>query len=375
MLDRSPLINEPMLAPAKTTLAEADADQHEQVVLDSAGKWNLSARAELSNLLGVKTGAAVEDIIHDALLEPINDLTSNCGKRIRARLVALGYCLVSDENQDSSPAVKQCRTGAEIVELIHAGSLVVDDIEDGSQTRRGKPALHVRYGLPIALNAGNWLYFWPFELIKDLKLSSPTTLLVYEYYHRTLLRAHFGQALDLGSRVDKLLQARVPEVCLATMELKTGALMGFAMALGAAIVGVKQAIISVLDRFGCDLGVALQMYDDLGNVLGIREPSKQYEDLVLYRPSWAWACAAKSTLPNEYDRFVAAVNNLPTADEVDSWIDRHNLIQKMREGARCRLDTAFQRLELGLQAQHVRSSVRGLEELRALAAEVSAAYG
>src|SRR5882724_12857381 len=123
---------------------------------------------------------------------------------------------------------------AEVVELIHAGSLVVDDIEDGSTIRRGKPALHIRYGLSTALNAGNWLYFWPFQLIRALELPNRTALSVYECYHRTLLRAHFGQAMDLGSRVDRLLQTRVPEVCLATMELKTGALMGFAMMLGAA---------------------------------------------------------------------------------------------------------------------------------------------
>jgi hypothetical protein len=53
-----------------------------------------------------------------------------------------------------------------VVEFIHAGSLVVEDIEDGSRIRRGRVALHVRYGMPVALNAGNWLYFWPFELLK-----------------------------------------------------------------------------------------------------------------------------------------------------------------------------------------------------------------
>jgi geranylgeranyl pyrophosphate synthase len=142
---------------------------------------------------------------------------------------------VNDGNPFSVIGARQCRIGAEVVELIHAGSLVVDDIEDGSRIRRGKPALHMRYGLPIALNAGNWLYFWPLELVKALELPSETTLSVYEYYHETLLRAHFGQAIDLGSRVDKLPQNCVAEVCRASMALKSGALMGFAMVLGGAI--------------------------------------------------------------------------------------------------------------------------------------------
>ena len=183
--------------------------------------------------------------------------------------------------------------------MIHAGSLVVDDIEDGSITRRGKPALHIRYGLPIALNAGNWLYFWPCQLIKALNLPRRTALSVYECYHRTLLRAHFGQAMDLGSRVDRLLQTRVPDVCIATMELKTGALMGFAMMLGAAIAGPAEAVTSLMDEFGRDLGVALQMFDDLGNVLGIREPAKRYEDLVLYRPFMGLGVCRKNLYAKE----------------------------------------------------------------------------
>ena len=69
-----------------------------------------------------------------------------------------------------------------------------------AMARRGKLALHIRYGLPMALNAGNWLYFWPFELIRTLELPSETTLSVYEYYHRTRLRAYFGQATLLGPK-------------------------------------------------------------------------------------------------------------------------------------------------------------------------------
>jgi geranylgeranyl pyrophosphate synthase len=362
-----------MLSHPKTISAEAR--RYDQLGLDSASSRKLMGRAEVNGLLGLEAGAAVRDVIQGALLEPIDALTSNSGKRIRARLVTLSYRLVARVNYASVTAANQCRTGAEVVELIHAGSLVVDDIEDGSQTRRGKPALHIRYGLPIALNAGNWLYFWPFQLIKDLQLPRSTILLLYEYCHRTLLRAHLGQALDLGSRVDKMLPDRVPEVCFKSMELKTGALMGFAVGLGALIARAKQRVVWIVDQFGCDLGVALQMYDDLGNLLGTREPSKKFEDLLLYRPSWAWACAAENTSAKEYDRFVSAVSELPNASALHGWIDRHKLCDMMRDGARRRLDLAFRRLEDGLQAERVQWSSRGFEELRALATEMAAAYG
>ena len=364
-----------MLARNQEVIAAAASSQPQEVEIDSATNGLVADNANLSKLLGLKCGASLEDIIQIALLGPIQELTSNHGKRIRGQLVHLSCRLVSEVNLFSVVEAKQCRACAEIIELIHAGSLVVDDIEDGSRIRRGKPALHIRYGLPIALNAGNWLYFWPFELVKALELPSETTLSVYEYYHQTLLRAHFGQAIDLGSRVDRLLQGCVAEVCRASMALKTGALMGFAMVLGGAIGGAAKETILVLDDFGRELGVALQMFDDLGNVLGIREPSKRYEDLMLYRPSWAWACAARTSSPNGYQQFVSAVNQLPESRELEAWMNQHNLIPTMREGARHQLESAYNRLRLGLESQHMRWSRRAFEELRKLGEEIAAAYG
>jgi geranylgeranyl pyrophosphate synthase len=335
----------------------------------------LVADGALSEILDLKSGGSIEDILQSALLDPVANLTSNPGKRLRGKLVHLAYRLANQGMPLSVADARRCKACAEVLELVHAGSLVVDDIEDGSDVRRGLPALHVRYGLSIALNAGNWLYFWPFELVKALDLPSETTRLVYEYYHQTLLRAHFGQAIDLGSRVDTLLQSCVAEVCRASMALKTGALMGFAMVLGGAIGGATKATILALDDFGRELGVALQMFDDLGNVLGIREPSKRYEDLTLYRPSWAWACAAKASSPSGYQQFVSAVNQLPDTRELEAWINHHNLIQTMREGARKQLESAYNRLRAGLESQHVRWSLRTFEELRKLGEEIAVAYG
>jgi geranylgeranyl pyrophosphate synthase len=363
-----------MLAQTKKISPESAPSQHSHVAAESPVKGPLIDGAELSRLLDLKRGAAVDDIIRAALLNPVTDLTSNQGKRIRGQLVTLGYRLVSDCNPNSVLAAKRCRTCSEVVELIHAGSLVVDDIEDGSTSRRGKPALHIRYGEPIALNVGNWLYFWPFELVKKLDLPAEAALLIYERYHKTLLRAHFGQAVDLGVRIDRLPQSRVAEVCLAAMELKTGALMGFAMALGGAIGGSSERVIGLLDGFGRELGVALQMFDDLGNVVGRREPMKRYEDLMLCRPSWAWACAAKNGSSSQYSEFVSAAGKLPDARELESWIDRHNLIAQIRDDARQQLQSAYGQLKAGLESQYGRWSARDFAELRALGEEIAVAY-
>jgi geranylgeranyl pyrophosphate synthase len=364
-----------MLAQNEKVIAAAALSPPQEVALDRRPNGLLVDNTNLTKILGLECGAALADIIQIALLGPVNELTSNHGKRIRGQLVHLSYRLVSQDNPSSVIAAKQCRTCAEVVELIHAGSLIVDDIEDGSCFRRGKPALHIRYGLPIALNAGNWLYFWPFELVKALELSSETTLSVYECYHQTLLRAHFGQAIDLGSRVDQLPQCSVVEVCRASLALKTGALMGFAMVLGGAIGGAAKETIFALDDFGRELGVALQMFDDLGNILGVRDPSKRYEDLTLYRPSWAWASAAKTSSPQSYQRFVSAVNKLPDARELETWINHHQLVQTMRDAARNQLESAYSHLRARLECRNINWSVRAFEELRKLGEEITIAYG
>lgn len=363
------------IAPRKKPLLEKRRESRRQSGPKDGFDHALPEGRGLADLLGFDDAPTVEKILKNALLHPVADLTSNPGKRIRAQLVSFSYRLLNGEMPPSVAAAKQCRSCAEAIELIHAGSLVVDDIEDGSAVRRGRSALHVRYGLPIALNAGNWLYFWPFELLKETGLAEEDLLLVYERYHRTLLRAHFGQALDLGAKVDTLAQSSVAEVCLASMRLKTGALMGFATLLGGAIADGPEGTLAVLDDFGRDLGVALQMFDDLGNVIGKCEPSKRYEDLILCRPSWVWACAAQNSSPDDYREFVAAARKLPDAGDLQSWMEKHSLVQKTRTSARTQLNHSFNHLKKRLIAERVRWSTRAFDELRALGEEIAVAYG
>lgn len=335
----------------------------------------LPAREQWSELLGLEECAAVEQILQRALLDPIEELTSIRGKRIRGQLVTFSYHLLSGDIPASALAEKRCRLAAEAVEFIHAGSLIVDDIEDGSAVRRGRPALHLRYAMPIALNAGNWLYFWPFDLLKELALPKDQLLHIYESCHRTLLRAHFGQAIDLGAKINTLAQKDVGSVCAASIRLKTGALMGFAALLGAVISASSGRVLPILDDFGRDLGVALQMYDDLGNAIGKCEPSKRYEDLMLARPSWVWACAAANSTRRDYQEFLATVRRLPDSADLEAWLAAHDIIEQTRQSARKYLDRSFSALEKRLGAAGAHWSRRAFDELRDLGEEIAVAYG
>jgi geranylgeranyl pyrophosphate synthase len=334
----------------------------------------LPGREQWPELLGLDECGAVAQILHHALLDPIVELTSLRGKRIRGQLVAFSYHLLSGEISPSAFSATRCRLAGEAIEFIHAGSLIVDDIEDGSPVRRGRPALHLRYPMPIALNAGNWLYFWPFDLFKGLELPKDQLLHIYECCHRTLLRAHFGQAIDLGAKIDTLAQAQVKEVCVASMRLKTGALMGFAALLGAAVAGASNTLLAILDDFGRDLGAALQMFDDLGNAIGRCEPAKRYEDLMLSRPSWVWACAATNSDPRGYQEFLGAVRRLPDGTDLEAWMAEHGILHQTRQSARKYLEVSFETLEKRLITAGARWSRRAFDELRDLGEEIAVAY-
>jgi len=334
----------------------------------------LPDESQLQSLLGLNVESPVADILRSALFNPIEELICNRGKRVRGQLVTLGCRLFGDCGELPSTVCEKCRICAEVVELIHAGSLIVDDIEDGSRTRRGQPALHIRYGMALALNAGNWLYFWPFQLLKQLRLPIDKMTFASERYHQTLLRAHFGQALDLGTRVDAIPRCQIEDVCLTSMRLKTGALMGFALLLGGLAAGAPKKALSVIDEFGSDLGVALQMFDDLGNVTGKCSSAKKYEDLLLNRPSWVWACAARTADNQQYGEFVAAVKRLPDATVLEAWMERHQLMNVGRESARRHLDLAFHKLRGKLDAHFIRWSSSVLDELKALGEGIAVAY-
>jgi geranylgeranyl pyrophosphate synthase len=331
--------------------------------------------AVLGRMLGFDHSPAVEDILRRALMHPVQHLTAHNGKRIRGRLVTLGFRLLAETPGCSAGMRRRCRIGADVVELIHAGSLIVDDIEDGSCTRRGRPALHVQYGVPVALNAGNWLYFLPLELLHELELPRDHLLSIYQYYHRTLLRAHFGQALDLGGRVDTLPQYQIQEVCLASMRLKTGALMGFAVTLGGWLAGTSDEALSILYEFGSELGIVLQMFDDIGNVMETTDPMKRYEDIFLYRPSWIWACAAQRAARHEFDGLVSAARALPRAAALQQWLQRHAVVEYARELAWDRLTRLFERLQQELRAAHIAWSTDAFRALCDLGRTIAVAYG
>jgi geranylgeranyl pyrophosphate synthase len=217
-----------------------------------------------------------------ALYVPLRDFLSRPGKAMRAELVTSTYRLAGGKG---SPPLELPLC----VEALHAGSLVIDDIEDDSTERRGMPTLHRVYGLPTALNGGSFLYFWAFELLDRVPMAPEVRAAAHRVVTSSLRECHYGQALDLSIRLEELEPREVLGTVQTISELKTGGLVALSTALGALVAGADAEFVAAATRFGRDVGVGLQMLDDLSSITSDRRKHKGHEDLTQGKPTWPWA--------------------------------------------------------------------------------------
>lgn len=274
--------SEPGSAPAEGSLARLIREEF--------------AQERLARALDLRGESVPERLWGAALSGPLLELLERPGKEFRSRLVEVAYQVASPDPR-SMPAELPL-----IVEVLHAGSLIIDDIEDDSKYRRGKPALHLVVGLPLALNAGNWLYFLPHRMLEQLALPEATELELRRVIDAAVLRCHYGQALDLGARLGSLSQREVSDVVALSTRLKTGSLLELSAELGAVAAGGSAELRRAFVDFGRSYGVALQMLDDVSGLVEEHRAHKGHEDLLNGRPTWPWAWLAERLDEVTYSR-------------------------------------------------------------------------
>ncbi len=275
-----------------------------------AGRWLYAAAHGADWPDPTEAGPLPPALWDRALGDVARDILARPSRQFRARLCELTWRL--GDGQGEAP-----RLLSALVEIIHAGSLIVDDIEDGSTERRGAPAAHVEHGLPRALNTGNWMYFWALRLVEELEVDAPVRERLYREIVSAMHDCHLGQGLDLSIAVGRLPQAAVYRVVATSTMLKTGALMALAARLGAVVARAPAANEAALARFGRRLGLGLQMMDDFGNLTGGSEgnAAKAFEDLRNGRPTWPWALAARTLDPAAFAELQARARRV--TNEVD----------------------------------------------------------
>ncbi|MEM8961034.1 MAG: polyprenyl synthetase family protein [Acidobacteriota bacterium] len=197
------------------------------------------------------------------LYDLIADYPRRGGKMMRPTL-----CLATARAFGARP--EEALRSAVAIELLHNALLVHDDIEDGSEQRRGRPTMHEMFGVPIAINVGDTLGLLSLRPLMDNLWSVGMRLAwrIMEETERMARESAEGQALELGWREQNVtdlteadyLSMVLKKTCwLATIHpLRVGALIG-----SRGGVDVDRFI-----RFGFFLGAVFQIRDDLLNLTG-----------------------------------------------------------------------------------------------------------
>lgn len=204
------------------------------------------------------------------------------GKRMRPLLVyATGALFDADEDSLDTPAVA--------VELIHAYSLVHDDLPamDDDALRRGQPTVHIAFDEATAILAGDALQTRAFELLAAASVSADLRVGWLQSLASAAGAAGMcgGQALD----IDATGQLQSLSDLERMHALKTGALIRAAVRMGALTGGAAHADQQRLDAFADALGLAFQVRDD---ILDVESSSAQ-----LGKTAGKDAAQSKSTYP------------------------------------------------------------------------------
>jgi octaprenyl-diphosphate synthase len=212
------------------------------------------------------TGKEIFDLIHDDLdrveeeirretvasVEVVTNigryLQASGGKRLRPALLLLASKLVGEAGASA------IRLGA-VVEIIHAATLVHDDVIDDARTRRGRPSTNVQWGNHTSVLAGDWLYMQAFQVA-----------LRERNFHVLDLLIGLTQMMVEGEllQLERIGSINVTEAdCMELVDRKTACLFSVTAKLGALVSGADTQTEERLGDFAWNLGMAFQLVDDL----------------------------------------------------------------------------------------------------------------
>ena len=211
--------------------------------------------------------------IQKSLIDPVWDFLDRGGKRWRPAL----FLLISEIFGAKEEHVLDFSI---LPELAHNGSIIIDDIEDSGELRRGKPCIHITYGIDIALNAGNFLYFLPLAVFRRAKIHFNNDILTraYEVYGQEMTNIHLGQTMDIywhKGHADSITEDQYLQMCA----YKTGCLTRMAARLAAVLSDADKDQVERLGRFAEMIGIAFQIQDDILSASGSEfQDKKGYGD-------------------------------------------------------------------------------------------------
>jgi geranylgeranyl diphosphate synthase type I len=183
------------------------------------------------------------------------------GKRIRP-LVCLLVCNAAGGNW------RWALPAAAAIELLHNFSLIHDDIEDDSATRRGRPTVWSLWGIPQAINAGDSMFALAYHALTRLSridLPAHAIAQTWQAFTEACIQLTKGQHLDMLFEAQDNVTVKD---YLKMITGKTAALLAATTRIGAIVAGAGPETARHYEAFGRNVGLAFQVYDDVLGVWG-----------------------------------------------------------------------------------------------------------
>jgi geranylgeranyl diphosphate synthase type II len=200
------------------------------------------------------------------LYDPIVYTIRISGKRLRPKLVLLGSALCGGDPIKALPA-------GVAMELLHNFTLIHDDIMDNADTRRGKPTVYRKWGIPTAVLSGDMTFCLAYEQLQSYALHPDLDRRQFSdilaLFQKAVREVCEGQAYDI--QFEQTLDVNI-DAYLEMIRQKTAALLSASLAIGGTISGGTPEQIHHLEQLGTEIGIAFQIQDDLLDV--IADPSK-----------------------------------------------------------------------------------------------------
>lgn len=217
------------------------------------------------------------------------------GKRMRAAMVIMACGAAGGRVEE---AIKP----AAVVEMIHNYSLVMDDLIDRGEVRRGQPTVRVKLGDSVALLVAMFYR----EVLDDLVQSGPVSGKVRKISVRAMKEIIDGERLDLlfeqAGRADPYLiknRVRRPsfDFYLSMIGKKTAALFKAAGEIGGTVAKANSQVVKALGTFGWKAGLAFQIMDDVLDICATSTGKEQAKDVVEHKLGNAAILVAMRFLP------------------------------------------------------------------------------
>jgi len=247
------------------------------------------------------------------------------GKRLRGVLASFAYRAFGGQDENTA------REAAAIIELLHACLLVVDDVADQSDLRRGGPTAHRilekyhnqhtlkgdahHYGKSQAVNVGLTGQNLAFSRLADLKLDGEILVRAFKLLNDSLIKTGLGQIGDINNEV---FASDSENDAMQVMQLKT-AHYSFVMPFyfGATLAGAEIKNMQTFESYLVNIGIAFQIYDDVIGTFGdIDKTGKSNRDDIMEGKRTLLVVHALShATPTSRQTIERALGNRQLADE------------------------------------------------------------